>query len=286
MENFNSQPHLLMLNVGHAQHNADWNFTHVISPFTRIYYVTEGSAYITLPTGRYRLSPHKMYMIPAFVSHTDECTGIFCHYYIHIYEDTFKGPGLMEELEFPVELEATEHDLLLFRTICEHNASMQLKSADPHLYDNKHSLIECVRLNQKRPLYDRIESTGIIYQLLARFIKYAKPKFDSTDSRIKTALRFLNEHLHENIQLDRLAMQACLSRDHFIRLFRKEVGCTPIRFVIQKKMLKAQLLLASQRTPIKDISYSLGYDDFSYFSRLFKKHTGMSPIQYRNKFNH
>lgn len=57
------QMHPLVLNVGLAVHNADWNWKNVNSPFTRLYYVTEGSAQIELPDGIYTLSP-----IPIFVS--------------------------------------------------------------------------------------------------------------------------------------------------------------------------------------------------------------------------
>ncbi|MBP6140551.1 MAG: AraC family transcriptional regulator, partial [Bacteroides sp.] len=52
------QLHLLVLNVGLAIHNADWNWQNISSPFTRLYYVTEGSAYIQLPTGKQELKPH------------------------------------------------------------------------------------------------------------------------------------------------------------------------------------------------------------------------------------
>ena len=76
-----------------------------------------------------------------------------------------------------------------------------------------------------------------------------------------------------------------MSKDHFIRLFRQELGYTPTQFIIDKKMMKARLMLASENMSTKDIAYSLGYDDVSYFTRLFKKHTGTTPLQYRNSFN-
>ena len=53
------QMHPLVLNVGLAVHNADWNWKNVNSPFTRLYYVTEGSAQIELPDGIYTLSPKR-----------------------------------------------------------------------------------------------------------------------------------------------------------------------------------------------------------------------------------
>ena len=55
------QMHPLVLNVGLAIHNADWNWKNVNSPFTRLYYITEGTAQIELPDGIHTLYPHHMY---------------------------------------------------------------------------------------------------------------------------------------------------------------------------------------------------------------------------------
>ena len=62
--------HLLILNVGLAIHNADWNWKNINSPFTRLYYVTEGTAQIILPIGTYELSPNHLYLIPSFMPHS------------------------------------------------------------------------------------------------------------------------------------------------------------------------------------------------------------------------
>lgn len=85
--------------------------------------------------------------------------------------------------------------------------------------------------------------------------------------------------------VESLAREACLSKDHFIRLFRKDLGQTPTQFIINDKMTKAKLMLASEDMSVKEIAFSLGYYDISYFNRLFKKHTLLTPRQYRNCFN-
>ena len=72
--------HPFVLNIGLAQHNADWNWKNVSSPFARLYYVTEGSAKIILPDHTVSLRKGYMYFIPAFTSHSYECTSSFTHY--------------------------------------------------------------------------------------------------------------------------------------------------------------------------------------------------------------
>lgn len=276
---------MLMLNVGYAVHDGDWNFKDINSPFTRIYCVTKGEASVIIDGELRKLTPNHMYIIPALTEHTDICVGEFCHYYVHIYEDVAYGNDITSNYDFPFEIEGTESDEALFYKLCEHNRSMALKCVDPQIYDNKHSLIECVRLNRERPLFDRLESMGIIYQLIGRFVKLAKPKFQSTDARIEHALSAMSGSFLEMSSIDEMANEACMSRDHFIRLFKQEVGCTPAQFIIGKKMTKARLMLASENIPAKEIAYLLGYDDMSYFIRLFKKHVGITPRQYRNSYN-
>ena len=72
-----------------------------------------------------------------------------------------------------------------------------------------------------------------------------------------------------------------MSKDHFIRLFRKEVGETPVQYINHKKIEQAQLLLLTQDCSVKEIAYSLSFTDNSYFNRLFRKITGISPSKYR-----
>ena len=57
------QLHLLILNVGLAIHNADWNWKNVSSPFTRLYYIMEGTAQIIFPDGMQELKPHHLYLV-------------------------------------------------------------------------------------------------------------------------------------------------------------------------------------------------------------------------------
>ena len=83
-----------------------------------------------------------------------------------------------------------------------------------------------------------------------------------------------------------MAENANLSKDHFIRLFRKETGYTPQQYINQKKIEQAQLILMTEEVPVKNLSYQLGYEDPSYFCRLFRQHTGYSPLQYREAIFH
>lgn len=278
------QLHLLILNVGLAIHNADWNWRNVNSPFTRLYYVTEGAARILLPTGIQELKPDHLYLVPSFTTHSYLCDTHFVHYYLHIYEDHQSESSILEDFSFPTEIPAGDLELPLIKRLCGINPTMQLPQSDPTSYDNNPTLIKNIIKNKQRTFCDKVESRGIVYQLMARFLKDAQPKTEINDDRIQKVLSYIRKNIYKTIDIDSLAAISCLSKDHFIRLFRKEVNNTPLQYINQKKIEKAQLILITDSMPVKNISYLLAYEDHSYFNRLFKKLTGVTPQQYRDRY--
>ena len=278
------QLHLLILNVGLAIHNADWNWRNVNSPFTRLYYVTEGAARILLPTGIQELKPDHLYLVPSFTTHSYLCDTHFAHYYLHIYEDHQSESSILEDFSFPTEIPAGDLELPLIKRLCGINPTMQLPQSDPTSYDNNPTLIKNIIKNKQRTFCDKVESRGIVYQLMARFLKDAQPKTEINDDRIQKVLSYIRKNIYKTIDIDSLAAISCLSKDHFIRLFRKEVNNTPLQYINQKKIEKAQLILITASMPVKNISYLLAYEDHSYFNRLFKKLTGVTPQQYRDRY--
>ena len=278
------QLHLLILNVGLAIHNADWNWRNVNSPFTRLYYVTEGAARILLPTGIQELKPDHLYLVPSFTTHSYLCDTHFVHYYLHIYEDHQSESSILEDFSFPTEIPAGDLELPLIKRLCGINPTMRLPQSDPTSYDNNPTLIKNIIKNKQRTFCDKVESRGIVYQLMARFLKDAQPKAEINDDRIQKVLSYIRKNIYKTIDIDSLAAISCLSKDHFIRLFKKEVNNTPLQYINQKKIEKAQLILITDSMPVKNISYLLAYEDHSYFNRLFKKLTGVTPQQYRDRY--
>jgi AraC family transcriptional regulator of arabinose operon len=93
----------------------------------------------------------------------------------------------------------------------------------------------------------------------------------------------IHNHLDEPITLGDLARLVNLSPTHFARVFRQHHGVAPIDYVIQKRMLLAASLLTDTSMPLKQVCVRVGYNDPFYFSRLFKKVTGLNPSAYRRR---
>ena len=150
-------------------------------------------------------------------------------------------------------------------------------------YDNHQTLVSNFQLNQRRTFCDKVESRGILFILMSRFLKMAKSKAEVKDDRIHQTLTFIRKNMNSPLDINVLAENACMSKDHFIRIFKRETGETPNTYITMRKMEKAELLLVTTDMQVKSIATSLGYDDQSYFNRLFKKNTGFTPQQYRGK---
>lgn len=273
---------LVVLNVGYAVHNADWNWKDVSSPFTRLYYVTKGGAQIEMEGKIYSLTPGKMYLVPSFARHTNICTGPFEHYYIHVFEDGLSNNRIFEEYSFPFEVDPLKGDLYLFKRLLGLNPQGKLPQSNPKSYDNQPTLIQNLRINKQRSLQDMVESRGILFILVSRFLEKASPRTLTEDDRVKNALAYVRKSIGSKILVEDLAAKSSLSLEHFIRVFKKETGSTPNIYITRTKMERAMVMLATSDAPVKTIALSLGYDDVPYFNRAFKKQLGMTPQQYRD----
>jgi AraC-like DNA-binding protein len=278
--NQKENPNLILLNAARKVHHADWNWKGVHSPFARLYMVETGSAKVIMPDGIYMIKPGYLYLIPSFVIHSYENDTTFTLYYMHIYDEQ----NIFDRLRFPVEVPANELDVMLMKRLLTINPGRELTRSDPDTYDNFPTLVQNIARNDRLPFSSVVETKGILLQLFSRFLDKASLKQKITDKRIVKVLRHIRENIDRNIGIDELSAICFLTKDHFIRLFKKEIRCTPVQYINQKKIEKAQLMLVIGEKSIKDITYSLSFDNISYFYRLFKKTVGISPNQYKEQF--
>ena len=81
--------------------------------------------------------------------------------------------------------------------------------------------------------------------------------------------------------INQLSAEACLSKYHFIRLFKLAFNSSPYQYIQNLKLNKAELLLKKTRLPVQDIAYNLGFENSNSLSRLFYKRKGMYPSSFR-----
>jgi len=97
------------------------------------------------------------------------------------------------------------------------------------------------------------------------------------------ALIYIDAHYKENISLKAVADEVYLSSFYLSRLFKKEVGVNFSTYLLNKRLEDAKMLLESTAISISSISSSLSFSDLSYFCRVFKNYTSLTPKEYRKK---
>lgn len=105
------------------------------------------------------------------------------------------------------------------------------------------------------------------------------------DGPIKQAQNFIEENLAEKILVDELASKFSIGRRNFERRFKKATNNTPVEYIQRVKIEAAKKGLETSRKNVNEVMYAVGYSNTKAFRDVFKKIAGMTPIEYRNKFN-
>lgn len=105
------------------------------------------------------------------------------------------------------------------------------------------------------------------------------------DDHIKKAQDFIEANFQDKISVDQLADQCAIGRRSFERRFKKATNNTVVEYIQRVKMEAAKRSFESSRKNINEVMFDVGYTDTKAFRSIFKKVTGLTPIEYRNKYN-
>jgi transcriptional regulator GlxA family with amidase domain len=105
------------------------------------------------------------------------------------------------------------------------------------------------------------------------------------DEPVKKAQNFIETNYQEKITVDQLASMTALSRRNFERRFRKATSNSVIEYIQRVKIEAAKISLESSRENVNEVMYKVGYNDTKAFRSIFKKITGLSPLEYKNRYN-
>ncbi|NSL86390.1 GlxA family transcriptional regulator [Chitinophaga solisilvae] len=108
---------------------------------------------------------------------------------------------------------------------------------------------------------------------------------DHEDLSIKQAQEYIEQNFTERITVDQLASMFSLGRRNLERRFKKATSNTVVEYIQRVKIEAAKMSLESSRENVNEVMYNVGYTDPKAFRITFKRITGLSPVQYRNKYN-
>ena len=244
--------------IGEEWNLIKWNKEHKEIDCHRLYFRSDdGNAKVTLHLidGKLELLPNKIYFIPAYSVLQSEIQGVMNKYYIHFRTDSLLF-NLYRFFSNNYCVDAPEFTESLFSTIVENytkdssEASMKVQGAMNLLLSNFLKGLD----TQNRNL-----------------IKFTK------------VVKYIDEHYNENLTITQLAKILNVSEKHFAKTFKKVFLISPHQFVINKRLTESQKLLLETNLSVKEIAYTVGFDNENYFSELFASKIGVSALKFRKR---
>jgi len=114
-------------------------------------------------------------------------------------------------------------------------------------------------------------------------LRHAKSDRSDLYKRLCRARQFIDDFYDLPLDLAEISKQACLSRFHFLRLFRDTFQTTPHQYLIQRRIEKAKELLRSKPVSVTDVCFEVGFQSLGSFSSLFRRCVGDGPAKYRKR---
>ncbi|MBC7847528.1 MAG: helix-turn-helix transcriptional regulator [Flavobacterium sp.] len=279
-----------LLHVDYVKLNHNWNYNNVISPYYRFYYIDDGLGYISDSSSRLTLEPGYLYLIPSFTICNLNCDSYLSQYFIQFFEESPDGISLFTNNRSVMKLAATEIDIILVKKLLQSNPGRGINRSDnPKVYEKEAYYKEYRSLNDKMKTHLKFENQGILLQLISRFLNstgFKSNNSQSAPSKILDTMSYVQLHLDENLTVTQLAKRVNQNQDYFSKQFLIHTGQRPLNYIHEKKIERAQYLIATTDKTFLEIAMDTGFSNLPHFSKVFKQIVSLTPGEYRHQNIH
>lgn len=251
----------LFLKGGFTTCDNNWSYDNIWVGYNRFYFIMEGECVIEINGIHHVAKPGNLFFLPAGSHQTLYVEGekTMKKYWLHCSlpcgEQDFS-----ELLNLPHFMTVTDTDYVesLFKSIL---ARAKISS-----------------------LAEQLEQKASLLKLISYYIGNADSSRIAADydPKITYIISYIEQNLSRQITLSELSDLLHYHPNYFVRYFKGATGYTPMAFIHNRRISRAQKLLLNEKLSIHEISLQTGFQDSPYFSRCFKKKTGFKPLEYRN----
>lgn len=275
-----------LMNVDLVRLDSKWNYSNVISPYHRIYYIADGDGEISNFEKILRLERGHLYIIPSFTLCNLLCTSKLDQYFVQFFEESSDGNSIFSNNRSIFKVKAMDIDVLNFKRLLAINPGRGInRSDDPKIYEKDIYYKEYQQLNLQQNTTQFLETQGILYQMVSRFTSpdiLGRTELQSIPIKILESISYIAVHLHLPLSVKMLADRVYQNPEYFSRLFLRYTGSRPLAYINQKRIERAQHLIITTNYKYADIAELTGFEGLSHFSRTFKKITSVSPSGYKH----
>lgn len=235
--------------VEYCRLGKEWNYDNIISPFTRLYLLTEGSAHIHLMDQEIKLRKGYLYLIPSYQQCSYHSNDYMEQYYTTFTIHLPNKLSIYQLYNFKVEIEANAFHHELFDKLCKANPNRRLPIGDPLIYQKTN--LNTLK-NKKSGAKENMITSGLISLLLSEFISSTRMELGSEPkSRISASIMYIHQNLSKGLTVSDLAEKYSMSSDHFTRKFKELTKQNPIDYINRQRIEKALLLLNTSSNSCK-----------------------------------
>ena len=186
-----------------------------------------------------------------------------------------------------MKLAATEIDILLIKKLLHSNPGRGINRSDnPKVYEKEAYYKEYQSLNNEIKTHLKFENQGILLQLISRFLSsndFKSNNSQSAPSKILDTMSYVQLHLDENLTVAQLAKRVNQNQDYFSKQFLIHTGQRPLNYIHEKKIERAQYLIATTDKTFLEIAIDTGFSNLPHFSKIFKQIVSLTPGEYRHQ---
>jgi AraC-like DNA-binding protein len=274
-----------LLSIEKITPNLWWSFKQVNSPFSRLYLVDSGTAFVRHHEKTWQLTSESLHLIPCFCTCDYFCEAPFSLYCLSFTARLAGGRDLFNLGQFEFNLSANTEDKTLFERLLNLNPDMALIDYNP--YKPAGQIFPKPKKNLTAiDAATLLESAGILRQLLSPFLRTTRPSTQVEHTQVRrfdSVFSFIEGNLNHPIELRNLAAVIDMTPTYFSDLFHRTFGERPIVFINRRRVEKAQLLLLTTELQIQEVANLCGFSSTPYFTRTFRKYASESPLRYRKK---
>ena len=235
-------------------------------PYCVIHYVAAGHGFVVHRNVKYGLKPGSLFILGPYEAHHYAC-----------------DPGSPFNLNW-VEFSGGDSGKYINQIIT--NLTPVLEEG-PAAMINDYLLGILAKVTED-PEKNALKISELLYSILLNlYDKSSKKAYSDLNARslsdFSRVEAYINDHLNEDLSIERLAATASFSPTYFARLFHRVMGMTPARYVLEKRLNKAKELLAGDTVKIELVSEQLGFCNTSHFIKTFRKAEGLTPAEYRHQ---
>lgn len=189
-----------------------------------------------------------------------------------------------------MKMPASEIDVMLIKRLLHSNPGRGINRSDnPKVYEKEAYYKEYQSLNNEMKTHQKFENQGILLQLISRFLSSKDFKINnsqSVPSKILNTMSYVRLHLDENLTVAQLAKRVNQNQDYFSKQFLIHTGQRPLNYIHEKKIERAQYLIATTDNTFLEIAMNTGFSNLPHFSKIFKQIVSLTPGEYRQQNSH